>query len=149
MYRFVQIKKSGFSNNFEPREERSSTPTIHSWGERAQSEGQKGWKNSSNSFECPSLKLLICLVLACMTLYAFIAKGNQVTEIRLAIPALAKKVRILREENSRLSYEIEQFESPIHLMEIMHRAELSHLKFPHDAEVIALPEPHPLDAIDG
>lgn len=95
------------------------------------------------------LKLLLCLVIACFTLYAFIAKGNQVTEMRLAIPALAKKVKILREENNRLTYEIEQFESPIHLMEMMQRPELSHLKFPHDSEVIILPEPHPLEVNDG
>jgi cell division protein FtsL len=78
------------------------------------------------------------LVLAGVTLYGFIEKQNRVTELRLAIPVLAKKVRKLKEENSRLRYEIEQFESPIHLMELARKAEFSHLKYPYVKDVIVI-----------
>lgn len=91
------------------------------------------------------IKLFICLIILGLTLYAFIVKGNQVTEMRLAVPALAKKVRTLHEENSRLRYEIEQFENPIHLMELKMKPELSHLKFPYMEELVILPEPLPLE----
>lgn len=90
-------------------------------------------------------KLFICLIILGFTLYAFIVKGNQVTEMRLAVPALAKKVRTLHEENSRLRYEIEQFENPIHLMELKMKPELSHLKFAYMEELVILPEPAPLE----
>lgn len=79
-----------------------------------------------------------------LTLYGFIVKSNQVTEMRLAVPALAKKVKMLKEENSKLQYEIEQFENPIHLMEMKSKPELSHLKFPYADEILTLPEPLPL-----
>ena len=98
-----------------------------------------------NSSSALYRKLFICLIILGLTLYAFIVKGNQVTEMRLAVPALAKKVRMLQEENSRLEYEIEQFENPIHLMELKMKPELSHLKFPYIEELITLPEPLPFE----
>jgi hypothetical protein len=100
--------------------------------------------HASNPTSILYLKLFICLFVLGFTLYAFIVKGNQVTEMRLAVPALAKKVRMLQEENSRLQYEIEQFENPIHLMEMKRKPELSHLKFPYVEEILILPEPLPL-----
>lgn len=98
----------------------------------------------SNPISTLYLKLFICVCILGLTLYGFIVKGNQVTEMRLAVPALAKKVRMLQEDNSRLQYEIEQFENPIHLMEMKNKPELSHLKFPYAEEIVMLVEPSPL-----
>lgn len=85
-------------------------------------------------------QIFLCLVMAAWTLYAFIEKQNQVTELRLAIPILAKKVKKIKEENSRLQYEIDQFESPIHLMELARKPEFSHLKYPYTKDVIVIDE---------
>lgn len=75
-----------------------------------------------------------------MTLFGYIEKQNDLTELRLAIPALAKEVKSLQEENIRLTYEIEHFESPIHLMELMRKPEFSHLKYPYLNDEIFLPQ---------
>lgn len=84
---------------------------------------------------------LFCLVVAWWTLYCYMEKQNELTELRLAIPTLYREVKALKEENQRLKYEIEQFESPIHLMELARKAEFTHLKYPTLNEIVILEEP--------
>lgn len=91
-----------------------------------------------------SLKIFICILTVGLMLYALIEKQNELVAIRLEIPVLEKELHLLEEENNRLLYEIEQFESPMHLMELAKKPEFSHLKFPHQSEVIVLPKPAPL-----
>lgn len=92
------------------------------------------------------LRVFFCILLVGITLYAYIDKQNDLTELRLAIPALAKEVKSIQDENNRLQYEIDYFESPIHLMELLRKPEFGHLKYPYDPDVIVLPErdPHTL-----
>lgn len=85
-----------------------------------------------------SLRFFLCIFLAGMTLFAYIDKQNELTELRLALPALAKNLRSLQEENTHLKYEIETFESPIHLMELMRKPEFGHLKYPYLKDEIFL-----------
>lgn len=87
-----------------------------------------------------ALRFFACIITAGLTLFAYIEKQNEVTELRLAIPAIAKEVKNLQEENIRLTYEIEHFESPIHLMELMRKPEFSHLKYPFLSEEVFLPQ---------
>ncbi len=89
----------------------------------------------------PALRVLFCIGVAWWTMYSYIVKQNELTELRLAIPTLHKEVKALSEENQRLKYEIEQFESPIHLMELAHKPEFSHLKYPTFNEIVILEEP--------
>ena len=63
-------------------------------------------------------------------LFLYVDKQNDLTELQLKIPTLAKKVRTLEEENMRLRYHLEQFENPHHLMQLMALSEYSHLKYP-------------------
>lgn len=86
------------------------------------------------------LRIFLCILAAGLTLFAYIEKQNELTELRLAIPSLAKEVKSLQEENIRLTYEIEHFESPIHLMELMRKPEFSHLKYPFLPDEIFLPQ---------
>lgn len=90
-------------------------------------------------------RFLLCIFVAWCTLYRFIAKQNELTELRLAIPVISKEVKLLSEENQRLKYEIEQFESPIHLIELSRKPEFSHLKYPTSNDIVTLKEPdeHP------
>lgn len=94
-------------------------------------------------------RLFFCIAIAGLTLFAYIEKQNDLTELRLAIPALAKEVREIQEENIRLIYEIERFESPILLMEMMRKPEFSHLKHPYLNEEIFLSRRTPLDEIES
>lgn len=97
----------------------------------------------SSSYSTP-LKVLACILSAGVTLYAMIEKQNELVILRLEIPVLERELRLIEEENTRLKYEIERFESPIHLMELARKPEFSHLKFPHNSDVLVLPQPPPL-----
>jgi len=89
-------------------------------------------------------RVILCILAASLTLFTYIEKQNALTELRLAIPSLAKAVKGIQEENVRLTYEIERFESPLHLMELMRKPEFSHLKYPYLTDVIFLPMTAPL-----
>ena len=86
------------------------------------------------------IRLWICICFSGLLLYKYIDKSNELTELQLTIPMLAKEVKEIREGNLELQYEIEQFESPIHLMELARKPEFGHLKYPSLDEVIMLPE---------
>lgn len=83
-------------------------------------------------------RFLVCLILAGITLYAFVENQNRVNELKLAIPQIAKKVKNIKEQNNSLVYEIEQFESPIHLMELARKPEYTHLKYPYNKDVMII-----------
>lgn len=89
------------------------------------------------------IRLLICVIFACFLLYREIDKRNELTEIQLLIPALTKEVNEIQEKNLELEYEIESFQSPLHLMELIRRPEFGHLKFTSLDEEIFLPEATP------
>lgn len=87
------------------------------------------------------IRVFICIFCAGLTLYKSIDKLNELTELQLSIPALTKEVKEIHEKNLELQYEIERFESPIHLMELARKPEFGHLKYPAINQVIILPEP--------
>jgi hypothetical protein len=91
-----------------------------------------------------TLRIFACIFAAGLTLFGYIEKQNELTELRLAIPSLTKEVNSLQEENTRLTFEIEQFESPTHLMELMRQPEFSHLKYPSLSDEVFLPQAPPL-----
>lgn len=84
-------------------------------------------------------RIFVCILITGLSLYAYIFKQNELTELRMVIPSLAKEVRSIQEENNRLRYDIDHFESPIHLMELMRMPEFSGLKFGYNQDVIILP----------
>lgn len=95
------------------------------------------------------LRIFSCILAAGFTLFSYIEKQNELTELRLAIPSLAKEVKNLQKENIRLKYEVKHFESPIHLMELMRKPEFSHLKYPYLSDEIFLPVGKPLFEIQN
>ena len=86
------------------------------------------------------IRLLVCILFGGMLLYSYVDKQNAVTQRRLEIPVLAKQIKDLKEENTRLQYEIDLFESPEHLMELARHSEFSHLKHPMFKEILTLQE---------
>lgn len=98
----------------------------------------------------PSLALVqifLCILIAGFTIYAYIDKQNALTELRLAIPAMEKEVKQIQEENIRLLYDINQFESPIHLMQLARKPEFGHLKYPYLNDEIILSEGKVIDYV--
>lgn len=85
-------------------------------------------------------KLFVCLSVFSLCLFSYLEKQNQLTELRLYAPKLVKVIKSLEEENSRLRYEIEQFESPDNLMQLARDTRFSHLKHPLSKEIVMLQE---------
>ncbi len=86
------------------------------------------------------IRVLVCIFFTGLILYKYIDKLNELTELRLSIPALAKEVKEIHEKNLELQYEIEHFESPIHLMELARKPEFGYLKYPTINNILILPE---------
>lgn len=83
-----------------------------------------------------SIRLSICLCLLIILLFSYVHKHNSLTKLRLSIPKVKREIRELQEENIALMFELEQFEGPIHLMELARRPEFSHLKNPLVKDVL-------------
>ena len=86
------------------------------------------------------IRILLCIAVASLTLYTQIDTINDLTALRIAIPILEREVKALHRENERLQYEIDRFESPIHLMELARKPEYGHLRYPRKDEVIEIRE---------
>jgi len=86
------------------------------------------------------LRLGICISVFGLCLYSYLDLQNQLTGLKIRIPTVEKEMALIAEENRRLSYEIGQFQSPSHLIELAHRPEFSHLKHPLLQEIITVPE---------
>jgi hypothetical protein len=65
---------------------------------------------------------------------------NLLTHLKIRLPEVEKEIQLIREENRRLAYEVDQFESPNHLIELAHRPEFSHLRHPLLREILTVPE---------
>lgn len=85
-------------------------------------------------------RAVICISAAGLALFAYINQHNLLIDLRRKIPLLSKDVKDLQEENNRLKYEIDRFESPIHLMELLRKPEFSHLEYVYTRDIIEIPE---------
>jgi len=83
-------------------------------------------------------RLLICVFVLGGFFYTYIDKQNDLTELKMEIPDLISTVRVLEEENSQLSLEIEKIENPHHLMDLLREKEYSHLYYPYIDEVVVI-----------
>ncbi len=86
------------------------------------------------------IKVVVCATSFCGALYAYLQQQNDLTLLRIELPALTDEVRLLQEENMRLALEIDQFENPKHLMQLAQRPEFTHLKHPMIDEIIVMNE---------
>lgn len=84
------------------------------------------------------LRVWLCIFIFTCLLYGIIHKQNQLTRIRREIPVLMKEVRAIEEENTRLQYEVDSFESPMNLIELLRKPQYSHLKFPYRKDVTVI-----------
>lgn len=86
------------------------------------------------------VRLFVAMTFFGFLLYSYLDKQNEITELRIQIPELAKAIKQISEENARLKYEIEEFENPLHLIELSRNPKYSHLKHPVAGDVITLKE---------
>jgi len=86
------------------------------------------------------VRLGICLSVFAFCLYSYLETQNELTELKICLPRVEKEIKLAREENRRLVYELDQFENPSHLIELAHHPEFSHLKHPLLREILTVPE---------
>lgn len=91
----------------------------------------------------------VCISAFGLFLYAYIDKQNAVMQLRIKIPSLVKEIRAIEEENTKLQYEIDQFENPNHLMELARHNEFSHLKHPLITDILTVSEGAALHKASG
>lgn len=84
------------------------------------------------------VRVFLCILCLGAFLYAYIHKQNQITELRLQIPAVAIELKAVAQENTRLQFEVDQFENPVRLMELAREPQFSHLKHPLVNEIITV-----------
>lgn len=88
----------------------------------------------------PLLRLGICLCVGAYCFYSYLNVQMKVTQIKIELPEVEKEIHLIQEENRRLSYEIDQFENPSHLIDLAHYPEYAHLKHPLLKEILTVPE---------
>lgn len=76
--------------------------------------------------------------------YSSIDQQNQVTQLRMKIPELTKQLKRIEQENIRLQYEIDMFESPENLLRLARLPQYQHLHYPVSHEIVALKTENPL-----
>ena len=84
------------------------------------------------------IRMFICILSLGGFLYFYINKQNVITELRLQIPTIQKELREIEQENTRLQFVVEEFESPSHLMELARQPEYRHLKHPLCKDIIEI-----------
>ena len=97
------------------------------------------WFRGSNYFLL--FNTFCSIFIAALTAYFYIDKHNELTGLRLEIPELAKELKEIQEQNIRFKYEINQFESPIHLLELAQKPEFGYLKYPYQNQIMVIPAP--------
>ena len=86
------------------------------------------------------IRSIICIIVLGICLYSYVNKQNSLTKLKLFLPEIQKQIAEIKEENERLKYEIDHFESPAHLMELARHPEFSHLKHPFVKDILTLEE---------
>jgi len=82
-------------------------------------------------------RLFICFATVALTIYGYIERNNRLTALRIIVPELAKKLKNLEEENTRLHFEIEKFENPLNLMQLAKEPQFAHLKQPYTKDILS------------
>lgn len=86
------------------------------------------------------IRLLCCLLILSVYFYLVIQKQNSVNYLSLQIPKLNKDLKTLEEENLKLQFEIDCFESPDHLMQLVKKEGFTHLRYPVVKDVVTVAE---------
>ncbi|MBS0615741.1 MAG: hypothetical protein JSR58_04225 [Verrucomicrobia bacterium] len=73
-------------------------------------------------------------------LYSYVDLQNQVTSVKLQLPKVAREIKALQEENTRLQFEIDTFENPDNLLRLATAPTFSHLQHPLSTEVLVVKE---------
>lgn len=86
-----------------------------------------------------TVRIFICIIVTAGFLYLYINKQNSITKLRLDIPQLSYEMEQIKQEIARVQFEVDQFENPTHLMELLRQPEYGHLRQPRLNEIVTIP----------
>ncbi len=86
----------------------------------------------------PLGKILICVISFSVTLCAYLHARNDVTKLMIQLPRLSKELSLIEEQNTILQFEVEKFENPAFLLNLLKTTEYAHLLSRESTETIAL-----------
>lgn len=86
------------------------------------------------------LQGLFCFFALSLCWIHYLEKQNELTELRLYGPRLALEIKGIQEENTRLKYQLQEFESPGNLMQMLGDSRFSYLKHPVSKDILVLQE---------
>lgn len=72
--------------------------------------------------------------------YLYIDAKNDLLQVQLEIPHMKRELKEITEENKRLAFEVQSFESPQHLIELSRQTEFAHLRPVSVSEVLVIPQ---------
>jgi hypothetical protein len=84
------------------------------------------------------IQVFLSLGIVSASLFSYLEKQNELTELRIYVPKLVKEIKSIQEDNTRLRYQIQEFEGPEHLMQLAADTKFHHLKYPLAKEVLVL-----------
>lgn len=84
-------------------------------------------------------KIFICLFVFGICLYSYIDKQNELTSLKIEIPKVAKEIEDLKQEIKKMHYEVEMFENPAYLMQLIRQPQFGYLKHPFIEDVLTVP----------
>jgi len=84
------------------------------------------------------LKAGIVMMIFGYWLFSYMEKQNQLTKLKITIPALAAEVTSITEENARCQYEIDRFENPSTIIGFLAQPEYAGLKHPLVDEIFSM-----------
>ncbi len=86
------------------------------------------------------IRIFICIFIFSLFLYLHIEKQNELTQVGIRLPELSKELQTIQDENARLRFEVNRFENPTNLIELVKKHEFSHLKHPLVKHIQMIPE---------
>ena len=84
------------------------------------------------------VRIWICIFAFGLLLYTTVDRQNELKKRQRDIPHLRRQVKAIEEDNTHLRFEVDCFESPQNLMELLRRPEYGHLHYPNSDEIITV-----------
>lgn len=85
-----------------------------------------------------SWKFLFLLSWLSFLLFLYISEQNEILALRRTLPMLQNTLRDMQEENQRLTYSLEHFLNPKHLIQLSKDPAYGHLHYPSENEVVRI-----------
>lgn len=89
----------------------------------------------------PITKLFFCFFTIGLSLYQLVEEQNQLTALKMALPALEQEVKLLQADILSMRNLLKGGQAPAKLLKWSTQPEYAHLRFPYETEILYIPLP--------